>query len=115
MWELSGNDEQCWCSNREALQALGFPKEEAEKLLRRAFGWTTQKWWRGTKVREVPAPGQVRAAEFRPLTEETPLLFTRRQWASPSQALAELGHVCGCLFSSFTPPRLLVRVGLFML
>ena len=71
MSELSGNDEQRWCSNREALQALDFPEEEAEKLLRRAFGWTTQKYWRGTKVREVPAPGQVRAAVFRPMTEDT--------------------------------------------
>ena len=59
MRELSGEEEQRWCSNREALQGLGFPEEEAEKLLRRAFGWTTQVWWRDSKVCEVPEPGQV--------------------------------------------------------
>ena len=62
MRELSSEEEQRWCSNREALQVLGFSEEEAEKLLRRAFGWTTQVWWRDTKVCEVPAPGQVRSA-----------------------------------------------------
>ncbi len=74
MRELSSEEEQRWCSNRGALQVLGFSEEEAEKLLRRAFGWTTQVWWRDTKVCEVPAPGQVRSAALEYVIEESYLV-----------------------------------------
>ncbi|KAK9825675.1 hypothetical protein WJX81_001764 [Elliptochloris bilobata] len=61
MRELDGEEAERWRSSREALQALELSEEEAEKVLKRAFGWATQIWWRDSKVCEVPAQGQVEA------------------------------------------------------
>ena len=58
--ELEGEELQRWETSRGALEALELSEEEAEKVLKRAFGWTTQAWWRDSKVCEVPAEGQVR-------------------------------------------------------
>ncbi len=58
--ELQGEELQRWQASRGALEALDLSEEEAERVMKRAFGWTTQAWWRDSKVCEVPAQGQVR-------------------------------------------------------
>ena len=62
--ELQGEELQRWQASRGALEALDLSEEEAERLMKRAFGWTTQAWWRDSKVCEVPAQGQVRRQQL---------------------------------------------------
>ncbi len=38
---------------------MGFEEEETDKLLRKAFGWAGQGYWRKSKVNEVPTQEQV--------------------------------------------------------
>ena len=62
--ELQGEELQRWQASRGALEALDLSEEEAERVMKRAFGWTTQAWWRDSKVCEVPAQGQVGRQEL---------------------------------------------------
>ena len=39
---------------------LGFEEEEIDSILRKAFGWAGQGYWRKSKVKEVPTQDQVR-------------------------------------------------------
>ncbi len=57
--ELVGEDAQQWRSSVQRLHELGFDEEEAEKILRKAFGWAGQGYWRKSKVKEIPSDGQV--------------------------------------------------------
>jgi hypothetical protein len=57
--ELVGEDTEQWQSSRQRILDLGFDDEEAEKILRKAFGWASQGYWRKSKVKEVPSVGQV--------------------------------------------------------
>ncbi|BDA48011.1 hypothetical protein COCOBI_11-2680 [Coccomyxa sp. Obi] len=57
--ELVGEDAQRWRSSVQRLHDLGFDEEEAEKILRKAFGWAGQGYWRKSKVKEIPSDGQV--------------------------------------------------------
>ena len=56
---LTGADLKQWQRCEEQLKELGFEEEEANKLLRKAFGWAGQAFWRKSKVREVPSEEQV--------------------------------------------------------
>ena len=59
--ELEGPDREQWQRCQEKLKELGFEEdEETDKILRKAFGWAGQGYWRKSKVREVPTEDQVR-------------------------------------------------------
>lgn len=57
--ELEGADLQQWEECQAVIKDLGFEEEEADKILRKAFGWAGQGFWRKSKVKEVPAQEQV--------------------------------------------------------
>ncbi|KAG2495410.1 hypothetical protein HYH03_006358 [Edaphochlamys debaryana] len=58
--ELASDEAESWQSAVEALSdSLGLTEDEASRLLARAFGWTTQAFWRREKVEELPTPSQV--------------------------------------------------------
>eukprot|EP00198_Chlamydomonas_reinhardtii_P000984 XP_001690319.1 predicted protein [Chlamydomonas reinhardtii] len=58
--ELTEAEAQQWQESVEALDGvLGFGADECSRLLARAFGWTTQAFWRREKVEELPSPDQV--------------------------------------------------------
>ncbi len=58
--ELEGADKEQWQQCQERLKGMGFEEEETDKLLRKAFGWAGQGYWRKSKVNEVPTQEQVR-------------------------------------------------------
>jgi hypothetical protein len=41
------------------VQEVGFSVEEAEEIVTRAFGWSSQLYWRKSKIQVVPQPEQV--------------------------------------------------------
>jgi Holliday junction resolvasome RuvABC DNA-binding subunit len=43
-------DEEC----KRALTPLGFSSEDAEKMLKKAFGWTHSPYWSEEREKEVP-------------------------------------------------------------
>lgn len=53
-----------WSEVASLLQSLspGLSPSAADAAVRRAFGWATQKWWRGDVVREPPTTAPVLAA-----------------------------------------------------
>ena len=57
---LEGADAEHWREALHNVQALGFEETEAESILRKAFGWSGQGYWRKSKECEVPQPGQVK-------------------------------------------------------
>ncbi|GLC47467.1 hypothetical protein PLESTB_000133700 [Pleodorina starrii] len=58
--QLTADEEATWKASGDALSgALGLSSEESGRVLARAFGWTTQAFWRREKVEELPMPGQV--------------------------------------------------------
>jgi len=60
--QLQGEAGQAWESAlQEVASTFGedIPEDERQKLLKRAFGWGSQVYWRGHKVDEVPVMGQV--------------------------------------------------------
>ena len=57
--DLSGEDKEQWQDGLQQLKALGMDDDEAEKSLKRGFGWSSQAYWWKDKVREVPKPGEV--------------------------------------------------------
>eukprot|EP00197_Chlamydomonas_leiostraca_P004644 CAMPEP_0202864836 /NCGR_PEP_ID=MMETSP1391-20130828/4914_1 /ASSEMBLY_ACC=CAM_ASM_000867 /TAXON_ID=1034604 /ORGANISM="Chlamydomonas leiostraca, Strain SAG 11-49" /LENGTH=180 /DNA_ID=CAMNT_0049544607 /DNA_START=253 /DNA_END=795 /DNA_ORIENTATION=+ len=60
--ELTGADKQAWDTAVEQLaSALSLPSEDAQALIEKGFGWKSQAFWRGTKVKEVPGQGVVAA------------------------------------------------------
>ena len=48
-----------WQACQPKLLQLGFEEEEGDKLLKKAFGWAGQAYWRKSKVKEVPTEQQV--------------------------------------------------------
>ena len=57
---LEGADREHWQSCQEKLKELGFEEdEETDRILKKAFGWAGQGYWRKSKVREVPTQDQV--------------------------------------------------------
>ena len=57
---LEGADREHWQRCQEKLKEMGFEEEEeTDKLLKKAFGWAGQGYWRKSKVREVPTQDQV--------------------------------------------------------
>jgi hypothetical protein len=56
---LTAEETEQWspCLNR--IINLGFEEDEAENILRKAFGWSGQGYWRKSKVKEVPSEEQV--------------------------------------------------------
>lgn len=50
-----------WNSCLQLLSNLGFSKEDADKYITRAFGWSTQAYWRSEKVEVAPDAAQVQA------------------------------------------------------
>ncbi|KAG2448931.1 hypothetical protein HYH02_006279 [Chlamydomonas schloesseri] len=58
--ELTEAESRQWQESVAALDSvLGFGADECSRLLARAFGWTTQAFWRREKVQELPSPDQV--------------------------------------------------------
>lgn len=57
--DLSGEDKEQWQDGLQQLRGLGMPDDEAEKSLKRGFGWSSQAYWWKDKVKEVPKPGEV--------------------------------------------------------
>jgi hypothetical protein len=57
---LEGADAERWQEALQGVQALGFEEVEADSILRKAFGWSGQGYWRKSKEYEVPQSGQVR-------------------------------------------------------
>lgn len=59
-------DANSWDAAAKTLRTVGLEEdEELSKLLSRAFGWTSQAYWRREKVKENPDPESVeRALEF---------------------------------------------------
>ncbi|KAA6420927.1 MAG: hypothetical protein FRX49_09068, partial [Trebouxia sp. A1-2] len=57
--DLSGEDKEQWQDGLQQLKGLGMADDEAEKSLKRGFGWSSQAYWWKDKVREVPKPGEV--------------------------------------------------------
>eukprot|EP00884_Botryococcus_braunii_P012605 jgi/Botrbrau1/21345/Bobra.0184s0055.2 len=58
---LQPEEEVRWKAAIQELEAAGFGSEDAEGLLRRAFGWLHSSYWRTDKVQEAPPDGQVKA------------------------------------------------------
>ena len=56
---LQGAEADRWKQAVQAVQALGFEELDADNILRKAFGWSGQGYWRKSKEYEVPPPGQV--------------------------------------------------------
>ena len=50
--EPSGAEWDTCCS--KVVQELGVDEEQAYKVIKQAFGWSTQAYWRGEKVKETP-------------------------------------------------------------
>lgn len=48
-----------WQRCQEKLKEMGFEEEETDKILKKAFGWAGQGYWRKSKVKEVPSAEQV--------------------------------------------------------
>jgi len=57
--DLSGEDKEQWQEGLQQLKGLGMADDEAEKSLKRGFGWSSQAYWWKDKVKEVPKPGEV--------------------------------------------------------
>ena len=51
---LAGDAAEAWSRARTIVLALGLDDASADAAMERAFGWSTQAYWRNTKVREVP-------------------------------------------------------------
>ena len=51
---LAGDAAEAWSRARTIVLALGLDDASADAAMGRAFGWSTQAYWRNTKVREVP-------------------------------------------------------------
>jgi hypothetical protein len=51
---LEGDDAESWARAESIVASLGLDDASADKAMRRAFGWSTQAYWRNSKVREVP-------------------------------------------------------------
>ena len=56
---LQGAEAELWREALQRVQALGFEELDADNILRKAFGWSGQGYWRKSKEYEVPQPGQV--------------------------------------------------------
>ncbi len=57
--DLSGEDKEQWQDGLQQLKSLGMADDEAEKSLKRGFGWSSQAYWWKDKVKEVPRAGEV--------------------------------------------------------
>ena len=57
--ELRGADLEHWRTCQAKLAQLGFEEEEGDKVLKKAFGWAGQAYWRKSKIKEVPSEQQV--------------------------------------------------------
>ncbi|GIL57891.1 hypothetical protein Vafri_13107 [Volvox africanus] len=61
--QLSQEEESMWKASCDVLAtSLGLGADESSRLVARAFGWTTQAFWRQEKVEELPTPTQVENA-----------------------------------------------------
>ncbi|GIL78283.1 hypothetical protein Vretimale_7643 [Volvox reticuliferus] len=61
--QLSQEEESTWKASCDVLaSSLGLDADESSQLVARAFGWTTQAFWRQEKVEELPTPTQVENA-----------------------------------------------------
>ena len=76
--ELEGADREQWQKCQEKLKGMGFEEEETDKLLRKAFGWAGQGYWRKSKVNEVPSQEQVchRSRNDRSVSMANPMALT---------------------------------------
>lgn len=57
--ELGAADLEQWQLCQAKLAQLGFEEEECDTVLKKAFGWAGQAYWRKSKVKEVPTEQQV--------------------------------------------------------
>ena len=57
--DLSGEDKEQWQDGLQQLKSLGMADDEAEKSLKRGFGWSSQAYWWKDEVKEVPRAGEV--------------------------------------------------------
>ena len=48
-----------WQRCQEKLKEVGFEEEETDQILKKAFGWAGQGYWRKSKVKEVPSAEQL--------------------------------------------------------
>ena len=57
---LKGDELTAWTESVAVLADMsGLDADKSEELLTRAFGWSSQVYWRKEKVNEVPDPKQV--------------------------------------------------------
>lgn len=56
---LADGDLAQWNESLEIVKSLGIDDELVESLLMRAFGWSSQTYWQGSKTNEVPVPAEV--------------------------------------------------------
>ncbi|CAK0784776.1 hypothetical protein CVIRNUC_007980 [Coccomyxa viridis] len=61
--ELGAADLEQWQLCQAKLAQLGFEEEECDTVLKKAFGWAGQAYWRKSKVKEVPTEQQVDAVK----------------------------------------------------
>ncbi|GLI63276.1 hypothetical protein VaNZ11_006181 [Volvox africanus] len=61
--QLNQEEESTWKASCDVLvRSLDLGADESSRLVARAFGWTTQAFWRQEKVEELPTPTQVENA-----------------------------------------------------
>jgi len=56
---LTGDDLSQWQATVTMVEEVGFSVEEAEEIVTRAFGWSSQLYWRKSKIQVIPQPEQV--------------------------------------------------------
>lgn len=57
--DMSEDDKEQWQDGLQQLKDIGMDDTQAEKSLKRGFGWSSQAYWWKQKVKEVPKPGEV--------------------------------------------------------
>lgn len=57
--DMSEDDKEQWQDGLQQLKDIGMDDTQAEKSLKRGFGWSSQAYWWKQKVKEVPNPGEV--------------------------------------------------------
>lgn len=57
--QLEDKDLASWNESLHVVQNLGIDNDLVESLLMRAFGWSSQAYWQGSKTDEVPVPEEV--------------------------------------------------------
>lgn len=60
---ITADGQEVWAPSLEKVRGLGFEDEEAEKIVRKAFGWAGQAYWRKSKVKESPNAEQVSSSD----------------------------------------------------